>query len=470
MPPSSISRFWHLVTYAIPTTLRYLLNDLLTQASSGYIDLQTALMVAMTRTFTTDPTPVSMEEEQRKSIAFANVDKGIKVEPMTFALSGKNNIAEAVRGAIVGLGGCEGEDVPNAAAVDVRAECLVDTRQSAGHRGEDEAGDGVTYIYLHGGQFYMRNAAAFRGVVSKLIKDTPAKCVSIDYRLAPQDPFPAPLVDTVVTYLSLLYPSPESRLRPVSAASIGICGDSSGGNLAIAFLQLLLHWQRTQQKIEFGGRVVQVPLPGAVAIHSGYMDLARSLPSEEENLAFDVIPSAFQNPFPVEKYIQDTIWPCNPPRHHVYAPTSLIPHPLVSPTAATDWSDCPTKIWISVGQECLADGSVVLAKSMARCGVRVRLEVYRGMPHNFLVRLPDGVQGMTCGENCREFLLRECSLKAHAKSYGSEGEQAVVFEPDSRKRGVPLEELGPQLSARQVREGMEERIRSWGVAASRVSH
>lgn len=239
----------------------------------------------------------------------------------------------------------------------------------------------------------MRNGASMHYLVSGLIRGAPARCFSVDYHLAPQDPFPAPLVDITVAYLSLPCPPPGSHLRPVPAASIGLCGDSSGGNLAAAFLQLLLHWQRTQQKIMFTGGVVQVPLPAAVIIHSGYMDLARSLPSEEENLASNVIPSAFESLCPVAKYVQDNIWPCSPPRHHGYIPTRLISHPLVSPIAATDWTDCLTPIRISIGEECLADGNIVLAKSMASCGVRAGLEIYRDMPHNFMVRLASSCKG-----------------------------------------------------------------------------
>lgn len=317
----------------------------------------------------------------------------------------------------------------------------------------------------------MRNAASMRPLVSKLVEGSPARCFSIEYRLAPQDPFPAALVDTLVTYLSLLYPEAGSHLHPVPATSIGVCGDSCGGNLAAAFLQLLLHWQRTGQKIEFGGRAVQVPLPAGAAIHSGYMDLARSLPSEEKNLAFDVIPSAFESPFPVDKYIQDSTWPCNSPRHHVYAPTSLISHPLVSPTAATDWRNCPTRVWFGVGEECLADGNIVLAKAMAQCGIHVRLDVYRGMPHNFLVQLPSGVQGRACGAHWKKALFESCDVgKIHDKMFESDGVQAVVYEPDGQGQVQSLEEMGPQLSPIQVKEGMEQRVRSWGVPASRIKH
>lgn len=109
-------------------------------------------MVAIIRTVTADPTPVSMEEMQRRSITFEEVDESIKVEPVTFHLPSENNIAEAVRDAIIGLGDCAVQHVSQTVAQDVRAECLMDTRM-VGDREDGSAGDGMSYIYLHGGQF-----------------------------------------------------------------------------------------------------------------------------------------------------------------------------------------------------------------------------------------------------------------------------------------------------------------------------
>ena len=73
----------------------------------------------------------------------------------------------------------------------------------------------------------------YRKTTGKLAELTGGRVLAIRYRLAPQNPFPAAILDTLIAYLNLLYPPPGSSHFAVPADSIVLAGDSSGGVLAI---------------------------------------------------------------------------------------------------------------------------------------------------------------------------------------------------------------------------------------------
>jgi acetyl esterase/lipase len=284
-------------------------------------------------------------------------------------------------------------------------------------------------------------------------------------RLSPQHLFPAVLVDLLVVYLSLIYPTTNSRHVAFPASSICICGDSSGANIAAAFLQLMLELHRSAANglptVNWKGKEVVIPYPGAVVSHSGYMELTRSLPSEMVNLKFDLISSPSLPPVPPSQYIQDTIWPPTPPRHHVYAPTPLLTHPLLSPVTASDWGGCPTKVLLSVGQECLADGNIILAKNMAEHGVNVVLEMYDGMAHDFLLLFGSTPGGQDCLNRWTAFLQASTTPGAKtqpSKIFGS----AFVRSKKGTWREVSVSQIQPHRTRKELIAGMEEMILKWG--------
>lgn len=102
------------------------------------------------------------------------------------------------------------------------------------------------------------------------------RAFAVNYRKAPQYPFPCALQDALAAYLYLLYPPPEAKHTAVKPSDIVIAGDSAGGGLTLALLMVL--------------RDAGLPLPsGAVAI-SPWCDLTHSFPSVMENFATDVMP------------------------------------------------------------------------------------------------------------------------------------------------------------------------------------
>ena len=100
------------------------------------------------------------------------------------------------------------------------------------------------------------------------------------YRLAPQNPFPAALVDGLLSYLHLLYPPPGALHIAYTPEQVFLGGDSAGGGLALSLTQLLL-WLNTPNddgtKKTFQWRGVQreVKLPKALVLMSAWVDLAR---------------------------------------------------------------------------------------------------------------------------------------------------------------------------------------------------
>ncbi len=83
----------------------------------------------------------------------------------------------------------------------------------------------TTVLYFHGGGYFLLDPASHRPTTKKLAKLTGGRCYSVRYRLAPQDPFPAALVDALSAYLTLLYPPPGAFHEPVRPEYIVFAGD-----------------------------------------------------------------------------------------------------------------------------------------------------------------------------------------------------------------------------------------------------
>jgi acetyl esterase/lipase len=223
--------------------------------------------------------------------------------------------------------------------------------------------------------------------VAHLSKLTGAPALSVRYRLAPQNPFPAALVDVLTAYLSLISPPPGSLHEAVPANKIIISGDSAGGNLSLALLQTLLTLRRSARTIRFHGKEVPIELPAGIALISPWCDVTRSMPSVCNNALYDYLEPPHEpaetmyHPPPHEP---DAVWPRSPPRTDMYCNASMVAHPLVSPLA------CPKEMWhgappvfMGIGEEGLADEGLLTVRKIHQGGTPVVVEQYEGMPHCF---------------------------------------------------------------------------------------
>ena len=204
-------------------------------------------------------------------------------------------------------------------------------------------------------------------------------------RLAPQNPFPAALIDLLHAYLHLLYPIEGSLHASVSPSHITLAGDSSGASLCLSLVQVILATQEAQKSaspmVMFNGRQVVLPVPAGIAAISAAPDQTLALPSFEANGATDILAATM--PLLRPNFPACDIWPSNPPRGQVYCETSAVCHPLVSPTSATSWVGAPSMYFAAGLGERLVDSVKVIARNAALQGVIVQWDGFELMPHSW---------------------------------------------------------------------------------------
>ncbi|KAI8644939.1 Alpha/Beta hydrolase protein [Parasitella parasitica] len=149
-----------------------------------------------------------------------------------------------------------------------------------------------TVLYLHGGAYYLGCYGIYRQFLARLVKYSKARTCAIDYRLAPQHPFPAAVEDALATYLYLIDPPKDEDTQPIDPKKIVIAGDSAGGGLTFATLMVI--------------RDAGLPAPGGAMALSPWMDLTHSLPSILTNIMTDYLPpTGFKHaPSPALDYAQ----------------------------------------------------------------------------------------------------------------------------------------------------------------------
>lgn len=230
-----------------------------------------------------------------------------------------------------------------------------------------------------------------------MAKLTGGRCFSISYRLAPQHPFPAALLDVIIAYLSLVYPLPGSYHPPLPPSSIVIAGDSSGSCLSLALIQFIIAVRQIQGTnapvVRFHGHEVVLAMPSGLALQSPLVDQTNSLPSWNSGGQFDVVQQTSPLMFP--DYPTCPIWPSHPPRGDVYCETEMLSHPLVSPLAARTWAGAPP-LWFALGEERMVDAAKLVAQNAAQQGVRVQWLEFEAMPHNWPMLFPTFWQSERC--------------------------------------------------------------------------
>lgn len=250
--------------------------------------------------------------------------------------------------------------------------------------------------------------ATRRVIATKLAELTKARCLIVQHRLAPQNTFPAQILDVFIAYLSLLYPQPSSYHKPISASDIIFASDSSGAQYHLAIIQIVLHMRQRQSKLKptlpFHGRKVEVPMPAGIAAQSPGLDSLSALPSWTANRDFDIFDDLMPGYLP--GFPVDEAWPANPPRGSFYCEASMLSHPLVSPVTAKDWKGAPP-IYFAVGsKERLSDSSKYVAQTAARQGVTVIWDEYELMPHNWPMVFPKFAPSIQCYQSWAEACLK----------------------------------------------------------------
>ena len=279
--------------------------------------------------------------------------------------------------------------------------------------------------------------------------------VSVKYRLAPQNVFPAAVLDVLVAYLSLLYPSPTSAHGPVDPSQIVFAGDSAGGVLLFDVLQVIKQ-SSTHAPISFHSQKISfpIPAPSGIAVISLAGDLTQSLPSYEGNRVNDLF---LEVPWYHPDYPACPIWPADPPRPDVYFPTGSFLHPFNTLALAKSWAGMPP-IWLASGDEAFVDGAKVIARRAAMQGVDVTWTQFEAMPHCFAT-----VPGLTRSRQTNILMekwanfCRACVDGSHRGSPRIKASK-VTFE-DVIEQPIELERRD-DLSFGEIEEMIEAKVRS----------
>jgi monoterpene epsilon-lactone hydrolase len=203
-----------------------------------------------------------------------------------------------------------------------------------------------TILYFHGGSYVVGSPETAMCLTAALVARTRIRALSLDYRLAPEHPFPAGLDDALAAYRGLLADG-------VSPRAIAFAGDSAGGGIAICTCVM--------------ARDAGLPMPAAVVTFSAGLDQTRTGASMETKAGID--------PLLTRQSLGVT--------GAMYLAGKDPAQPLLSPATHADLAGLPPLL-LQVGtNELLLDDSTRLAARAWAAGVDVILDVTADVPHVF---------------------------------------------------------------------------------------
>lgn len=213
-----------------------------------------------------------------------------------------------------------------------------------------EGGAPRTILYLHGGGYYFCSPKTHRAITFGLATRAEADLFSLDYRLAPEHPFPAALDDALAAYRRLLADGARAQ-------SLVIAGDSAGGGLALATLVAL--------------RDAGDPLPAGAVLYSPWTDLAVTGASIRENDGRDPM------------FCGDVFARIAP----LYLGEASATDPYASPLYA-DFRGLPPLFMLAGSTETLLDDTRRVAERARAAGVSVECTIGRDLPHIWPIYAP----------------------------------------------------------------------------------
>jgi monoterpene epsilon-lactone hydrolase len=240
--------------------------------------------------------------------------------------------------------------------------------------------DGVdprhTVLYFHGGVYVLGDAASAAGLAAQVARRAQAKVISVDYRLAPEHPYPAAVDDALAAYQALL----DGGTDP---ADIVFAGESAGSGLAVATL--------------VNARDHGLPQPAAAYLMSPYADLTLAGDTMETKRAADPLLSRENLAARIPDYTagQDPALG------------------LISPIFA-DLTGLPPLIIQAGTHEVLLDDALRLARQAATADVEVVLDVTPGVPHVFQAYYPILDEAAAALDRAGQLLTTHLNSPTHA--------------------------------------------------------
>lgn len=232
-------------------------------------------------------------------------------------------------------------------------------------------------VFFHGGGFFGGTLDTVENPCKLLAEKANALVVSVDYRLAPEHPFPAGLNDC---YRAVEWVYEQADKLNVLQDRLAVAGDSAGGNLATACC--LLERSKGLNRIHYQALVYPVVNLGSIPTD----DYEWRLDDYEIKHHHDLIRG-------VVMALGDSDGLLN----HVYLQGKAeLTDPLVSPLFADDVAGLPPALLITAEYDYLRLEGEAYVRKLARAGVKTRLIQYRGMDHAFMDKLGDFPQAEDC--------------------------------------------------------------------------
>lgn len=223
-------------------------------------------------------------------------------------------------------------------------------------------------LQLHGGGYYGKLHNTYRAVAAYYHELTGGfDVLSVDYRVAPEHPYPAALEDAVASYRWLIE-------HEYLASHIVVSGDSAGGGLALALCLYL--------------RDHKMEMPAGIVTMSAWADLTKSGDSYQENYDSDPIFGGSKHTLVFKKGYYVNQNPATPYISPIYGVFNSFPPMLMQ-----------------VGElEMLLDDTVSVAAKAKAAGVKVRKHVYPGMFHVFQLGLGTFPESKEAWEEIKQFI------------------------------------------------------------------
>jgi acetyl esterase/lipase len=234
-------------------------------------------------------------------------------------------------------------------SADLLSTCsaTIDTREIAGVRcfvatPPGVSADAPVYLFLHGGAFVFGAGDFAKATGALAAERLGVVCVSVDYRMPPDHPFPAAPEDAVAVYQALLAEHDSKR--------IVIGGSSAGGNIAAAATLMI--------------RDRGLPLPAGLVLLTPEVDLTEAGDTFQTNQILDVV-------------LKQGLPECNA----LYARGADLTDPYVSPLFADFTKGYPPTLIQSGTRDLFLSNSVLIHRKLREAGIAAELHVWEAMPH-----------------------------------------------------------------------------------------
>jgi epsilon-lactone hydrolase len=227
-------------------------------------------------------------------------------------------------------------------------------------------------IYYHGGGFFFFSSRTYRVTTTNLARAAGCAVLVPDYRLAPEHPAPAAHDDAFAVYDDAFAVYRWALDQGYEADKVTLCGDSAGGNLALA--------------TAVRARDTGVPVPTALVLLSPWLDFAEGGTSYRTVQDDPILPAAVLDGF-----------------KHAYLGDGDRTSPKVTPFHANLHGLPPTLVHVG-SWERLLDDSVTVVERLRTVGIHADLRIFDGMCHGWQLFAPMLDEGMASIEESAAFI------------------------------------------------------------------